>query len=329
MARPIEKKDYQDSDERVATFRISHGKLTAFQDVCAAKGTSVSQALIGFIDTAINGGDIPEKESRVSLPKNLATQDDVSQAIAQVQSKFQTELGQVKLWFHDTAPTFEAIEELKTELETKFQNELGEFKSFVADTAPTLDGMNGAIAPLKEELNRLKAMRSEFQELKMKIEDLKIVLDPDGDGRFFALLEEFKDQFLPCQEMLEQVSISEDDAAPIDYFPEADAKSTGEMVIAVDDGQNESQVAGKEAESKINAIQGNLLDVTETGDLKVSDDKDEKGCFSCYTDLESLTTRELRPMARQARIQGSRTMSKPQLIEALQAKAEKTKLSAQ
>jgi hypothetical protein len=329
MARPIEKKDYQDSDERVATFRISHGKLTAFQDVCAAKGTSVSQALIGFIDTVIGGGDIPEKGSHVSLPENLATQDDVSQAIAQVQSKFQTELGQVKLWFHDTAPTFEAIEELKTELETKFQNELGEFKSFVADTAPTLDGMNGAIAPLKEEFNRLKAMRSEFQELKMKIEDLKIVLDPNGDGRFLALLEEFKDQFLPGQEMLEGVSISEDDAAPIDYFPEADAKSTGEMAIAVDDGQNESQVADKEDESEINAIQGNLLESSETGDLKVSGDKDEKRSVSCYSDLESLTTRELRPMARQARIQGSRTMSKPQLIEALQAKAEKTKLSAQ
>jgi hypothetical protein len=326
MARPIEKKDYQDSDERVATFRITHGKLTAFQDVCAAKRTSVSQALIGFIDTVINGGDIPEKGSHVSLPENLATQDDVSQAIAQVQSKFQTELGQVKLWFHDTAPTFEAISELKTELETKFQNELGEFKSFVADTAPTLDGMNGAIAPLKEELNRLKALRSEFQELKMKIEDLKIVLDPNGDGRFLALLEEFKDQFLPCQEMLEGVSMSEDVAAPIDYFPEADAKSTGETAIAVDDGQNEFQVAAKEAESKISAIQGNLLESSETGDLKVSGDKDEKGC---YTDLESLTTRQLRPMARQARIQGSRTMSKPQLIEALQAKAEKTKLSVQ
>ena len=318
MARPIKKKDYQNSDERVATFRISHGKLTAFQDVCAAKGTSVSQALIGFIDTVIGGGDIPEKGSHVSLPENLATQDDVSQAIAQVQSKFQTELGQVKLWFHDTAPTFEAI----SELETKFQNELGEFKSFVVDTAPTLDGMNAAIAPLKEELNRLKALRSEFQELKMKVEDLKIVLDPDGDGRFLALLEEFKDQFLAGQEMLEGVSISEDVAAPIDYFPEADARSTGETAIAVDDGQNESQVAAKEAESKTSAIQGNLLDVTETGDLKVSGDKDEKGGFSCYSDLESLTTRQLRPMATQAKIKSSRNMSKAQLIEALQIEFE-------
>ena len=124
MARPIEKKDYQDSDERVATFRISHGKLTAFQEVCAAKETSVSQALIGFIDSVIGGGDIPEKVSHVSLPENLATQDDISKAIAQ--------------------------------LETKFENQLGEFKSLVFETAPTLDGMNAVIAPLKEEIEALK-----------------------------------------------------------------------------------------------------------------------------------------------------------------------------
>ena len=130
MARPIEKKDYQDNDERVATFRITHGKLTAFQDVCAAKGTSVSQALIGFIDSVIGGGDIPEKESHVSLPENLATQDDISNAIA----------------------------ELKTELENKFDDKLGEFKSFVADTAPTLERMNAAITPLKEEIEALKKL---------------------------------------------------------------------------------------------------------------------------------------------------------------------------
>jgi hypothetical protein len=113
MARPIEKKDYQDSDERVATFRITHGKLTAFQEVCAAKETSVSQALIGFIDSVIGGGDIPEKGSHVSLPENLATQDDISKAIA--------------------------------ELQTNFENQLGEFKSLVFDTAPTLETMNAAI----------------------------------------------------------------------------------------------------------------------------------------------------------------------------------------
>ena len=125
MARPIEKKDYQDSDERVATFRITHGKLTAFQEVCAAKETSVSQALIGFIDSVIGGGDIPEKGSNVSLPENLATQDDISKAIA--------------------------------ELQTKFDDKLGDFKSLVADTAPTIDG---TITPL---VKRIESLETELK----------------------------------------------------------------------------------------------------------------------------------------------------------------------
>ena len=125
MARPIEKKDYQDSDERVATFRITHGKLTAFQEVCAAKETSVSQALIGFIDSVIGGGDIPEKGSHVSLPENLATQDDISKAIA--------------------------------ELQTKFEDKLGDFKSLVADTAPTIDG---TITPL---VKRIESLETELK----------------------------------------------------------------------------------------------------------------------------------------------------------------------
>lgn len=154
MARPIEKKDYQDSDERVATFRISHGKLTAFQEVCAAKETSVSQALIGFIDSVIGGGDIPEKGSHVSLPENLATQDDISKAIAEVKTQLQNELGQAKLWLHETSVTYDVI----TQLETKFENQLGEFKSFVADTAPTLETMKAAIAPLVEEIEALKKL---------------------------------------------------------------------------------------------------------------------------------------------------------------------------
>ena len=150
MARPIEKKDYQDSDERVATFRISHGKLTAFQEVCAAKETSVSQALIGFIDSVIGGGDIPEKGSHVSLPENLATQDDISKAIAEIEDKISKNLGYFKSVLIDD------INAQHAQLETKFENQLGEFKSFVADTAPTLETMDAAIAPLKEEIEALK-----------------------------------------------------------------------------------------------------------------------------------------------------------------------------
>jgi archaellum component FlaC len=126
MARPIEKKDYQDSDERVATFRISHGKLTAFQEVCATKETSVSQALIGFIDSVIGGGDIPEKESHIPLPENMATVEMIESAI--------------------------------TELQTKFDDKLGEFKSLVADTAITDGTMKAAITPLKLQIKRLQGL---------------------------------------------------------------------------------------------------------------------------------------------------------------------------
>jgi hypothetical protein len=124
MARPIEKKDYQDSDERVATFRISHGKLTAFQEVCAAKETSVSQALIGFIDSVIGGGDIPEKENHIPFPENMVTKEALENAIA--------------------------------ELQTKFDDKLGEFKSLVADTAPTIGVMNATIDRVKALENELK-----------------------------------------------------------------------------------------------------------------------------------------------------------------------------
>ena len=288
MARPIEKKDYQDSDERVATFRITHGKLTAFQDVCAAKGTSVSQALIGFIDAVIGGGDIPEKGSPVSLPDNLVTKEALDHAIATVKN----ELGQVQDQFLKYLET--KLENQLREVKSEFANKLGDFRSEVADTAITDGTMRSAIADLLTKTEFESAKDDIWAELTRLDSSVAMV----GNYYEFTGNEEFFNQ----QE---------------------------NVAIAVDDGQNESQVAGKEAESKISAIQGNLLESTETGDLKVSDDKDEKRSVSCYTDLESLTTRELRPMARQARIQGSRTMSKPQLIEALQAKAEKTKLSAQ
>lgn len=126
MARPIEKKDYQDSDERVATFRISHGKLTAFQEVCAAKETSVSQALIGFIDSVIGGGDIPEKENHIPLPENMVTKEVLEIAIAEV--------------------------------ETKFENQLGGFIDLFFEKAVTINTMHAVIAPLIEEIEALKKL---------------------------------------------------------------------------------------------------------------------------------------------------------------------------
>ena len=73
----------------------------------------------------IGGGDIPEKGSHVSLPENLATQDDISKAIA--------------------------------ELQTKFDDKLGDFKSLVADTAPTIDG---TITPL---VKRIESLETELK----------------------------------------------------------------------------------------------------------------------------------------------------------------------
>jgi archaellum component FlaC len=60
--------------------------------------------------------------------------------------------------YPDNVVTNEALDNAITQLETKFQNELGEFKSFVADTAPTLETMDAAIAPLKEEIESLKKL---------------------------------------------------------------------------------------------------------------------------------------------------------------------------
>jgi hypothetical protein len=83
-------------------------------------------------------------------PDNVVTKEVLDNAIAEVRN----ELGQAKLWLHETSVTYDVIAELKTEL----QNELGEFKSFVADTAPTLETMKAAITPLKEEIENLKKL---------------------------------------------------------------------------------------------------------------------------------------------------------------------------
>ncbi len=94
MGRPIKKeKEYTTDTERVATFRITHGKLTAFQEICAAKGISVSEALIGFIDSVIGGGTIPEKEG---VQNFLDVDQKIENAIAFLRDEFQIELEVVK-----------------------------------------------------------------------------------------------------------------------------------------------------------------------------------------------------------------------------------------
>jgi hypothetical protein len=185
MARPIEKKDYQDNDERVATFRISHGKLTAFQEVCAAKETSVSQALIGFIDSVIGGGDIPEKESHVSLPENMVTKEDFNSAIAPLNLQIKRLQGLIfnapmDLGIENERPFFTLDERVKylelelgelkkgqrdrvtaiADLRNEFANKLGDFRSEVADTAITDGRMKAAIAPL---LNRIESLETELK----------------------------------------------------------------------------------------------------------------------------------------------------------------------
>lgn len=47
--------EYTDDQERVATFRITHGKLTDFQAECDRRGLSMSEALHGYIDQVLSG----------------------------------------------------------------------------------------------------------------------------------------------------------------------------------------------------------------------------------------------------------------------------------
>ena len=141
MARPIEKKDYQDSDERVATFRISHGKLTAFQEVCATKETSVSQALIGFIDSVIGGGDIPEKENHVSLPENMATVEMIESAITPLNLQIKHLKGllfnaPIDLGIENERPFFTLDERVKY-----LEIELGELKKGQRDRVTAIAGL--------------------------------------------------------------------------------------------------------------------------------------------------------------------------------------------
>jgi uncharacterized protein involved in exopolysaccharide biosynthesis len=97
MGRPV-KKVHAPDDERVATFRITHGKLTAFQEECQRRGFSVSQALIGFIDSVIDGGEVPAP---------LTTETALEKRVAEIEGELKN--------IPDPAPE---IESLRSEMES-------------------------------------------------------------------------------------------------------------------------------------------------------------------------------------------------------------------
>jgi hypothetical protein len=58
----------------------------------------------------------------------------------------------------DNVVTKEALDIAIAEVETKFKNQLGDFRSEVADTAITDGTMRSVIAPLIEEIEKLKKL---------------------------------------------------------------------------------------------------------------------------------------------------------------------------
>jgi hypothetical protein len=52
-------KEYQPDDVRTATFKLPHHKWEDFQAICKGQGRSASDALLEFVESILNGGDIP------------------------------------------------------------------------------------------------------------------------------------------------------------------------------------------------------------------------------------------------------------------------------
>ena len=111
---------------------------------------AINQLIRYGIEYLEKGYQDTNRDNPIVYPDNLVTKEALDNAIAEVRN----ELGQAKLWLHDTSVTYDVI----AQLETKFDDELGDFKSLVFDTAPTIDGMNKAIAPLIEEIENLKKL---------------------------------------------------------------------------------------------------------------------------------------------------------------------------
>lgn len=123
MGKPVTKQ-YTDSKLRVCTFRIAHGKLTAFQLACERQNVSVSKVLNDFIDTVIGGGDVLTEKS-VSA----------SQAV-------------------DPSPL---IDNLRAELDDRLARLEGELENIV-DPAHLIEGLQNEMQSLASEVETLKKL---------------------------------------------------------------------------------------------------------------------------------------------------------------------------
>ena len=83
MARPTDKQ-YENDDDRTATFRIPHGKLVAFQEICSKNEMSFSQSLIKFVDGVISAGGF-SWEPKPS-PDKFITHEDIAPLVARIEA---------------------------------------------------------------------------------------------------------------------------------------------------------------------------------------------------------------------------------------------------
>jgi hypothetical protein len=121
----------------------------AFKEWCVTNGCTASKGVELLIKQCLLGVAQNQVTGNVPIPDNIVTKEALDKAIAEVRN----ELGQAKLWLHETSVTYDVI----AELETKFDDKLGDFKSLVADTAPTLDG---TITPL---VKRIESLETELK----------------------------------------------------------------------------------------------------------------------------------------------------------------------
>ena len=111
---------------------------------------AINQLIRYGIEYLDKGYQDSDKVNPIVYPDNSVTKEALDNAIAEVKN----ELGQAKLWLHETSVTYDVI----AQLETKFNDKLGDFRSEVADTAVTPGRMKAAIAPLQEEIEALKKL---------------------------------------------------------------------------------------------------------------------------------------------------------------------------